>query len=82
MCARYTLKTPVKIIAHTFELTGLLDLQPRLNIAPTQTAPVVRQTDTGREAAMLRSQDLFADLLPLSESLVRARIASLVMAVS
>ena len=51
MCGRYTLNSSPRRIAEAFDaqLTiGLLDLEPRYNIAPTSAAPVVRMADVGR----------------------------------
>jgi putative SOS response-associated peptidase YedK len=48
MCGRYTLRTPLNVLAQQFlfELTALppgFDLQPRSNISPTQMIPIVRR---------------------------------------
>ena len=51
MCGRYALSSSPQRIAEVFDaqLTpGLLDLEPRCNIAPTSAAPVVRAADVGR----------------------------------
>lgn len=58
MCGRYTITAPGSV------LDGLVDdpradalrasLRPRYNVAPTQSAPVVRRGATGRELAALR----------------------------
>ncbi len=42
MCGRFTLRSSAKAIADQFQLTFLPDLQPRYNIAPTQSIAVVR----------------------------------------
>ncbi len=55
MCGRYKLTTPTGQIFETFRLTGArLNLRERFNIAPTQEAPVIRSTPTGRQLAMMR----------------------------
>ena len=47
MCGRYTLGVPPSRIAEVFELLETPELALRFNIAPTQQAPVIRQTDSG-----------------------------------
>lgn len=63
MCGRYTHRLTWKEIHDLYRITepwigpgqGELELKPRFNIAPTQTAPVVRHTENGgREVALLR----------------------------
>ena len=57
MCGRYSFTTPPEAMRRVFDIKGLLpNLAARYNIAPTQDAPVVRQTKEGegRELAMLR----------------------------
>ncbi len=55
MCGRYVLTSPGEAIAEHFRLTDLPAYPPRYNIAPTQTALVVRATPAGgREAVGLR----------------------------
>ncbi|MBT8486931.1 MAG: SOS response-associated peptidase, partial [Phycisphaerae bacterium] len=60
MCGRYALMSAAELVA---ELCGLSSLPPairRYNIAPTQRAPVVRQTDDGER----RLDQLFWGLVP------------------
>ena len=53
MCGRFVLNSsPAKLTEH-FDTTGLLDLQPRFNIAPTQTVPVVHLDETGNRVFTL-----------------------------
>ncbi|NNF28398.1 MAG: SOS response-associated peptidase [Gemmatimonadetes bacterium] len=57
MCGRYALTSDAELIAEVFEadtedLSG--SLEPRYNIAPTQTAPVVVGARGGRRAGFLR----------------------------
>jgi putative SOS response-associated peptidase YedK len=56
MCGRYTLNTTGRDIASHFKLEVAPDVEPRYNVAPTQTLPVVRKPDeqTPREAAEMR----------------------------
>lgn len=55
MCGRYVLTTPVEALRKLFRFAGpALNLAPRWNIAPTQSAPVIRLADQARELAMLR----------------------------
>ena len=58
MCGRYNLITDVQALIDFFEIDQtLLDasaLQPRYNIAPSQDAPIVRHTGTGRELVLAR----------------------------
>lgn len=54
MCGRYTLSTPADLVAEFFTLEEAIDLEPRFNIAPTQSAAVVRQTEGRRHLAGLR----------------------------
>jgi putative SOS response-associated peptidase YedK len=56
MCGRYSLTTPVEAPRQLFLFENSPNLPPRYNIAPTQTAPVVRISPDhgGRELALLR----------------------------
>lgn len=55
MCGRYSLTTVPEAMRALFGFENLPNLPPRYNIAPTQTAAVVRLDETGaRELAMLR----------------------------
>jgi putative SOS response-associated peptidase YedK len=67
MCGRYTLSSPVEVIADLFEITfpsaplesalpEFPALRPRYNLAPTQEAPValVREPGAPRTLALLR----------------------------
>ena len=55
MCGRYSLTQTVDALGVFFDVDDRRNLQPRWNIAPTQTAPVVRLGDDGaRHLAMLR----------------------------
>lgn len=48
MCGRYSLTSPLEAMRQTFAIQGLPNLQARYNIAPTQTAPVIRRHPDGR----------------------------------
>ncbi len=55
MCGRYSLTTPPQALAKIFGVKGALpNLAPRYNIAPTQSAPVVRLGGAGRELVQMR----------------------------
>jgi len=55
MCGRYSLTTAPEAMRALFDYENLPNLEPRYNIAPTQTVPVVRLADSGRrEIALLR----------------------------
>ena len=56
MCGRYSLTTAPEALRRLFNFTNVPNLAPRYNIAPTQTAPVVRRDADGgdRTLAMLR----------------------------
>ena len=54
MCGRYALTSPPTVIAERFDLAWAPDVRPHCNIAPSQTIPVVRETEKGRELAMLK----------------------------
>ncbi|BBK30668.1 putative SOS response-associated peptidase YedK [Stella humosa] len=55
MCARYSITTAPEAIARLFRTAGPLpNLPPRYNLAPTQSAPVVRPGGEGRRLDLLR----------------------------
>ena len=56
MCGRFTLRTPLTVLIDQFQVDFGADRQLplRFNVAPTQDIPVVRQTDAGRELAIMR----------------------------
>jgi putative SOS response-associated peptidase YedK len=64
MCGRFTLRTPLTILAKQFEFdldTALRGFKPRYNIAPTQTVLVVRQIEQGARRELAK---LFWALIP------------------
>jgi SOS response associated peptidase (SRAP) len=55
MCGRYTLRTPIPVLAERFQLSGFPELQPRYNVTPTQSVPAVPLAAAGeRELVLLR----------------------------
>ena len=42
MCGRYVVKTPIKTIAKMHRVFDAPLFEPRYNVAPTQTVPIVR----------------------------------------
>lgn len=59
MCGRFTLRTPLTVLAKQFQFeldSALGDVRPRYDIAPTQTVLAVRQPEQGakRELVQLR----------------------------
>jgi putative SOS response-associated peptidase YedK len=54
MCGRYTLTTPVEVVARVFGVGAVRadPPLPRYNIAPTQMAPVIRVSHTSGERVM------------------------------
>jgi len=55
MCGRYSLSSPPDILKEEFGLSACPELKPRYNIAPSQDAPVIRQSESGeRSLSLLR----------------------------
>ncbi len=56
MCGRYTLSTPAEVYEAVFQIALRHELRRRYNIAPTQAAPVIRQSrdESGRESVLMR----------------------------
>jgi putative SOS response-associated peptidase YedK len=54
MCGRFAQRTPSKTLAREFQVDEMPDIEPRYNIAPTQDILSIRQSDEGRETAMLK----------------------------
>jgi putative SOS response-associated peptidase YedK len=55
MCGRFALPDDYSEIRIQFDLTSpALNLRPRYNVAPTQTHPIVRPADGGRELVNMR----------------------------
>jgi putative SOS response-associated peptidase YedK len=53
MCGRYFLTMGFRDLAEFFDLPEEDDLEPRYNIAPSQSIPVIRQEESGRRLTML-----------------------------
>ncbi len=54
MCGRYNLITDAQALVDFFELRNSLLIEPRYNIAPSQSIPVVRADGQGRELVFQR----------------------------
>ncbi|MEM6511723.1 MAG: SOS response-associated peptidase [Pseudomonadota bacterium] len=54
MCGRFVFYSPLQATAELFGVHTLLESEPRYNIAPTQYVPAIRESDDGRELAMLK----------------------------
>lgn len=56
MCGRFTVKTPAIKVGELFDLSGIDDFEPRYNVAPTQSVPVIRREEgtTKREFVWMR----------------------------
>jgi putative SOS response-associated peptidase YedK len=54
MCGRYSITTSTEAMRRLFQVDDRPNLQPRYNVAPTQTAPIIRRRGEGRGLDMLR----------------------------
>ncbi len=55
MCGRFALIVDAAVLADVFDVEAPEDVEPRFNIAPTQTVPIVRAgEERSRECAMVR----------------------------
>jgi putative SOS response-associated peptidase YedK len=54
MCGRYSLTSPPEVIKERFKLFWSPEISAHYNIAPSQMIPVVRDTEKGRELALLK----------------------------
>jgi putative SOS response-associated peptidase YedK len=64
MCGRFTLRTPLTVLARQFQFdldAALAGAGPRYNIAPTQTVFAVRQIEQGARRELAK---LFWGLIP------------------
>jgi putative SOS response-associated peptidase YedK len=79
MCGRYTIKTPLHVIADLFEVETELPFVPHYNVAPTQEVPVVRlNKEHHRELVMMRwgLVPFWAKDPKIGNSLINARVES------
>lgn len=53
MCGRYAFFSPAEAVKRTFALDDVPDLEPRYNIAPTQTVPAVRTGEEGSRSLVM-----------------------------
>lgn len=54
MCGRYSITTAPEALRRLFAVTDMLNLEPRYNMAPMQTAPVIREREGKRHMDRLR----------------------------
>lgn len=77
MCGRYVLRIPLELLRRAFGVdgsdlfAGRLDLEPRFNIAPTQSVPIVRGAG-GRTVEILRAGEGGRELVMARWGLVPA----------
>lgn len=86
MCGRYTLRTPLTVLAQQFlfelgELPAGLTLAPRYNVAPTQTVAVVRRAESraAKELALMHwgLVPSWAKDIKIGASMINARAETL-----
>ncbi len=54
MCGRYAFFSPAEAVRRTFAIDAVPELEPRYNVAPTQSVPAVRAAEEGaRQFALL-----------------------------
>lgn len=78
MCGRYTIFIPLDELIRHFRLEQAEEFEPRYNIAPTQTVPVIRQEDGKRSLRLLRwgLVPFWADDSSIGNRLINARAES------
>lgn len=54
MCGRYSITTAPEAMRRLFAVTDMINLEPRYNMAPMQSAPVIRERDGARHMDRLR----------------------------
>ena len=54
MCGRYLITTPVEAIRQIFQVDQRPNLAARYNVAPTQSVPIIRRGESGRELVTVR----------------------------
>src|SRR6266850_1364314 len=75
MCGRYTLRTPMTVLAKQFQFdldATTADVGPRYNIAPTQLVLAVRVPETGARADSVASKPAFRSAFKKRRCLVLA----------
>ncbi len=80
MCGRYDITTPVAALARLFGFEDLPNLEPRYNVAPTQTVPVVGLAKDGRRSLKMLRWGLvpsWAKDLGIGAKLINARAETL-----
>ncbi|HET6157794.1 MAG TPA: SOS response-associated peptidase [Dongiaceae bacterium] len=76
MCGRYSFTLPPEAIRALFRVVTGLNLQPRYNIAPTQSVPVIGLEPTGERALRMFRWGLvprWSKALPKTAPLINAR---------
>ena len=75
MCGRYLITTPVEAIRRIFGVRQSPNLGPRYNVAPTQSVPIVRRGEAGRELVTVRwgLVPFWAKDLKIGHKLINAR---------
>ena len=76
MCGRYSFTLPPEAIRELFRVLTVLNLQPRYNIAPTQTVPVIGLEPSGERALKMFRWGLiprWSKAMPSSAPLINAR---------
>ena len=75
MCGRYNLHAPPEEIADYLATRWDVEVKPRFNLAPTETAPVIRLIDGQRQAALMRwgLVPFWADDLKVGNRMINAR---------
>ncbi|UUX49583.1 SOS response-associated peptidase [Nisaea acidiphila] len=54
MCGRYSITSAPEAIRRLFAVSDMINLEPRYNMAPMQSAPVIREREGARHMDMLR----------------------------
>lgn len=54
MCGRYSITTAPEAMRRLFAVTDMINLEPRYNMAPMQSAPVIREREGARHMDRLR----------------------------
>src|ERR1019366_9217167 len=79
MCGRFTLRTPVHVLAHVFGVDDVPVFSPRYNIAPTQDVLAVTLNDQQKRGFVLLRWGLipsWADDPKIGSRMINARAES------